>query len=171
MKNAMPGTSRFGVLGALGVGRRRRPGRLILGCDRWPRHRQLTGARAATASPNKSAPLGRRVPGAAFFTGQPSQLGRRREEGRHLATLGDTVGNRISADAVGRRSSFLRGRFPLPFQTPLRPRGKGDAGAPGGCARRPGLKRWRRVVSPINGILVQSLVEICYTTRPEGGNS
>jgi hypothetical protein len=57
-----------------------------------------------------------------------------------LATHGDTLSHRVSANAEGRRSSFLRGRFPLQFQKPLRPRGKDDAGAPGGCARRPGLK-------------------------------
>ena len=75
-----------------------------------------------------------------LFTEQTSQSSRRCEEGRHRATLGERVSNRVSADAVGRRSSFLRGRVLFASHVPLRPRRKGDAGAPGGRARRPGFE-------------------------------
>ncbi len=47
-----------------------------------------------------------------LFTGQNSQLSRRCEEGRHRATLGAAVSNRVSADAVGRRGRFPEGRPP-----------------------------------------------------------
>ena len=57
-------------------------------------------------------PLGRRVPGTAFFIGQSLHPSRRCEESRYLATLGDTVSNRVSADAVGRRGRFPEGRYP-----------------------------------------------------------
>ena len=59
-------------------------------------------------------------------------------------THGGAVGNRVSANAVGRRSSFLRARVDISPDTPLRARRKDDAGAPEGCARRPGMERRKR---------------------------
>ena len=57
----------------------------------------------------KSAPLRRGVPGAAFFIGQNSRLIRRSDESRHRATHGESLGNRVSAGAVGRRGRFAHG--------------------------------------------------------------
>ncbi len=79
---------------------------------------------------SQERPLKRGVPGAAFFIGQNSQLFRRRDESRHRATHGGAVGNRVLADAVGRRSSFLRDRVSFAIHTLLRSRRKGDAGVP-----------------------------------------
>ena len=84
-----------------------------------------------------------------LFTGQTSQSNRRCEEGRHRAIHGGTLSNRISANAVGRRSSFLRARDFITSVTPLRACRKGDAGAPEGCARRSGLKFAEAVPGPI----------------------
>ncbi len=47
-----------------------------------------------------------------LFTGQNSQPSRRCEEGRHRATLGCAAGNRVSADAVGRRGHVPQGAVP-----------------------------------------------------------
>jgi len=92
----------------------------------------------------------RGVPGAIFFTRQPFRPRRRCEESRHLATPGAAAGNRASANAVGRRSSFLRGRVHFAPCTSLRPRRNGDAGSPAGRARRPGTVRGCRdaVIQP-----------------------
>ncbi|RLE23789.1 MAG: hypothetical protein DRJ65_11145 [Acidobacteria bacterium] len=65
-----------------------------------------TASATAAGSANTNAPLGRDVPGTAFFTGQNSGLSRRCEECRYLAIHGDTFRNRVLADAVGRRGHF-----------------------------------------------------------------
>ncbi len=79
----------------------------------------------------KSVPLRRRVPGTAFFTGQPPRPSRRCEESRYLATLGDTVSNRVSAIVVGHRGRFPEGRFPFRSEKCC-PSGK----SPSWCTRR-----------------------------------
>ena len=83
-----------------------------------------------------------------LFTGQNPQSSRRCEEGRHRATHGGAAGNRISADAVGRRSPSLRGRVLVADYASPRPRRDGDAGSPAGRARRPGLESRGRIPRP-----------------------
>ena len=83
------------------------------------------------------------------LTGQKSQPSRRCEEGRHRATHGGAVGNRVSANAGGRRSLFLRGRVFFAFLAPLRPRGNYDAGPSAGRTRRPGTKN-KKLTVPSN---------------------
>ena len=55
------------------------------------------------------------------------------------APLGPALNGRVSANAVGRHSFFLRARVVVASDTSLRARRKDDAGAPEGCAGRPGL--------------------------------
>ncbi len=104
-------------------------------------------------------PFRRRKPGAPCSTGRAgsgllhrvalplSKPGRRMPD---RATHGGGLSNRISANAVGCRSYFLRGRVPSAPHIQLRPRRKGDAGAPGGSARRPGIN-----VSDLRGAITR----------------
>ena len=55
------------------------------------------------------------------------------------APRGAAVSDRVSDNAVGRHSSFLRARVVVASDTSLRAPRKDDAGAPEGCAGRPGL--------------------------------
>ncbi len=71
--------------------------------------REYRGDGAAT---REGVPLGRRVPGTAFFIGQTKRPSRRHEESRYLAKLGDTVSNLVSANAEGR----VRKKRPGPGQ-------------------------------------------------------
>ncbi len=76
-----------------------------------------------------------------LFIGQTSQLSHCCEEGRHRATHGGVVSNRVSADAVGRRGHFPQGRCsPDSYSVAL------EGNAPSGGAkrpRRPGLEAVR----------------------------
>ena len=135
-----------------------------------PRRRRRQHPSSQRRRTNERAPIPRfgacRV--RPLFTGQNSQPSRRCEEGRHRATHGAAVGNRVSADAVGRRSSFLRARVVIPSDTSLRARRKDDAGAHEGRTRRPGLgisvrelgprrDRWSRIAAAVAGANCGSL--------------
>jgi len=64
-----------------------------------------------TIPKSQNTPLRRGCGVRPLFTGQNSQPSRRCEEGRHRAPHGAAAGNRVSANAEGRRGHFPEGRF------------------------------------------------------------
>jgi hypothetical protein len=108
----------------------------------------LTLALKPTTTPKSRAPLldGGAGSGLLHWAVLPRPVPLRRMPDR--APHGAAAGNRVSANAVGRRSSFLWGRVFFAPCSLLRPRGDDDAGPAAGRARRPGMKISRQYAPP-----------------------